>query len=67
MTDADEALIGDAMADVRSNLRAIARDASPVLIVGEPGTGKKLVARALHAVSARAPAPSLAMNCEVLY
>jgi two-component system, NtrC family, response regulator len=34
-----------------------------VLIVGESGTGKELVARAIHARSARAKAPFVAINC----
>ncbi len=42
--------------------RIVAVDA-PVLIGGESGTGKDLVARAIHAHSARARAPFIAMNC----
>ncbi|MEX2479851.1 MAG: sigma-54 dependent transcriptional regulator [Gammaproteobacteria bacterium] len=35
----------------------------PVLVLGESGTGKELVARALHAESARAAGPFVAINC----
>jgi two-component system response regulator HydG len=45
--------------------RIAATDAS-VLIVGESGSGKELVARALHAASARAAAPFVAINCAAL-
>jgi transcriptional regulator of aroF, aroG, tyrA and aromatic amino acid transport len=45
--------------------RVAAVDA-PLLIVGETGTGKELVAQACHAASTRSGAPFLALNCAAL-
>lgn len=44
-------------------IRQIARASGPVLIQGESGVGKELVARAVHAESPRADEEFLAVNC----
>jgi DNA-binding NtrC family response regulator len=54
------------MRSVLERARAAARSDTPVLIVGETGTGKELVARAIHANSRRATQPLLPVNCAAL-
>ena len=61
-------LIGDspAMAAVRQQIRDAAVTASNVLITGESGTGKELVARAIHAASARRSSALVPVNCAAI-
>ena len=58
-------LIGSSvgMERVRTLIAKVAPTQSTVLILGETGTGKELVARALHAKSARKKGPFVALNC----
>ena len=51
------------MGELFDRIRAVAPTNSPVLIQGEPGTGKELVARALHAASTRRSAQMITLNC----
>jgi len=41
-----------------------ARNRLPILIVGEPGTGKETIARAIHAASLRSRGPLLTLDCK---
>ena len=43
-----------------------ARNRLPILIIGEPGTGKETLARAIHAASLRAKGPLLALDCKAI-
>ena len=60
-----ELLLGasPAMTTLRSLIAQFADTPFPVLVEGESGSGKELVAQALHGVSARRRGPMLTMNC----
>lgn len=63
-----EAIIGDSpeMAHVRALIEKVAPCEARVLITGENGTGKELVARHLHFSSPRATAPFVEVNCAAI-
>jgi len=54
------------MHDIFQLITAVAASSSTVLIQGETGTGKELVARAIHSISDRAEQPFVAINCGAL-
>jgi len=58
-------LIGssEAMQNLKEGIKKVAPTHSTVLILGHSGTGKELVARAIHATSLRANAPMISFNC----
>ncbi|WP_027015365.1 sigma-54 interaction domain-containing protein [Comamonas composti] len=51
-----------AAVEVKRQARRAAQSASPVLLLGETGTGKELLAHAIHAASARAHGPFVSVN-----
>lgn len=55
-----------AMAELGKMVRLVAPRSTTVLIEGETGTGKELVAKALHRLSSRANKPFLALNCAAI-
>ncbi len=63
-----ERIVGSsgAMQQVRSLVERVARSMAPVLVHGESGTVKELVARAIHEVSPRGAQPFVAVNCSAI-
>ena len=55
-----------AMRQLKSRIRCMAPAQAPVLILGETGSGKELVARQLHDLSQRSEGPFVAINCGAL-
>ena len=51
-----------AAVEVKRQARRAAQSSSPVLLLGETGTGKELLAHAIHAASARAAGPFISVN-----
>src|SRR5438093_8111598 len=54
------------MREVYSLVERVAPTTSTVLVQGETGTGKELIARAIHAASRRNPRPFVTVDCSAL-
>jgi formate hydrogenlyase transcriptional activator len=63
-----EGIVGrsTALREVLDQLQVVAPTDSTVLIEGETGTGKELIARAVHALSTRRAGPFVKMNCAAI-
>jgi DNA-binding NtrC family response regulator len=58
--------VSPAMQRVLERARAAAASDAPILLVGETGTGKEMLARAIHQASRRAGRPFVPVNCGAL-
>ena len=63
-----EQIIGSspALESVLEQVRRVAPTGSTVLILGETGTGKELIARSIHNISARCGRPFIKLNCAAI-
>lgn len=64
----EQPMIGDgpAMQALKEAIRRLAPIPSTVLVLGESGSGKELVARDLHRLGPRSPGPFIPLNCAAL-
>ena len=60
-----DSIIGDSpqMNKIRQMILKVAKSPTPILITGETGTGKELIAKAIHEKSGRSKYPFVAVNC----
>lgn len=55
--------VSSAMSKLKEQIKKVARSQAPVFIHGESGSGKELVARAIHQLGAKQNQPFIAVNC----
>ena len=54
------------MKKVFERIEGIAREDDDVLVIGQPGTGKRLIVDAIHKLSSRSKGPFVSLNCGVI-
>ena len=59
----DPTMISPAMLELKRRLERLAASTVSALIVGKPGSGKEVIARYIHRLSARANEPFIALRC----
>lgn len=65
----ENTIIGSSMAieDIRLKVQRAAQSDATVLLMGETGSGKELIANAIHTTSKRSGAPFIAINCAAIH
>ncbi len=58
--------VGRSMQAIKSKIEQVAQTGSTVLIQGETGTGKELLAQSIHRLSSRSKRPMVVVNCAAL-
>lgn len=63
---AESLLVGNCLDPIRQLIRTAAGSDSPIVITGETGTGKNMVARAVHYAGPRSNASFISINCAAI-
>lgn len=53
------------MTEVKKNIKTAARNNKPILLLGEKGTGKEIIAQAIHRQSKKSHLPFVKLNCSI--